>query len=267
MRFCQLLSRDEKEGIVFTTIRGEVFDYEGNMIDPNIEGGMRKEACRRMGRPLPATFRIASFEEARLAEVEEVMASLHINDSSAEPGGFREQLVERAQTITRRLARCRDSIIRLCVDMEEVWPGLPNVFLFGEWGDKRKDATGQAGTSAPREASQTGPMVSTMRPRLVLKRSAPTVAVQTRMRRRNEQLQKERESEKAVEEEPIPISENDEDNEDEKLRAEKEEWARRRALEREPEKGKAEVLLCSFGYDQLTRLLTQSQETGRGKTG
>ncbi|GBG85224.1 hypothetical protein CBR_g39790 [Chara braunii] len=241
MRFCQLLSKDEKEGIVFTTIHGEIFDYEGNSIDPNIEGGMRKEAYRRMGRPLLATFQVASPEEARLAEVEEVMASLHIYDSLVEPEGFREQLVERAQTITRRLARCRDSIIRLYVDMEEVWPGLPNVFLFGEWGDKREDASGQAGTSAPRETSQTGPMVSTMRPRPVLKRSAPTVAVQTRVRRRNEQLQKEKESEKALEEGPISISENEEDNEDEKLRAEEEERVRRRALEREPEKGKAEV--------------------------
>ncbi|GBG64123.1 hypothetical protein CBR_g40570 [Chara braunii] len=181
MWFCQLLSKDEKEGIVFTTIRGEIFYYEGNLIDPNIEEGMRKEAYRRMGRPLPATFRIASLEEARLAGVEEAMASLHIDDSSTEPGGFREQVVERAQTITKRLARCRDSIIRLCVDMEE-----------------------------------------------------------TRMRRRNEQLQEEREPEKAVEEEPIPVSESDEDNEDEKLRAEEEEQARRRALEREPEKGKTE---------------------------
>ncbi|GBG76917.1 hypothetical protein CBR_g23131 [Chara braunii] len=32
MRFCQLLSKDEKEGIVFTTIRGEIFDYEGKSI-------------------------------------------------------------------------------------------------------------------------------------------------------------------------------------------------------------------------------------------
>ncbi|GBG59360.1 hypothetical protein CBR_g38388 [Chara braunii] len=234
-------SPHEKEGIVFTTIRGEVFDYEGNSIDPNIEGGMRKEAFRRMGRPLSATFRIASPEEAQLAEVEEAMASLHIDDSPTKPEGFREQVVEREQTITRRLARCRDSIVLLCVDIEEVWPALPNVFLFGEWGDKREDASGQAGTSALRETSQTVPMVSTMRPRPVLKRSAPTVAVQTRMRRRNEQLQKERESEKAVEEEPIPVSENDEDNEDEKLRAEEEERAHRRALEREPEKGKAEA--------------------------
>ncbi|GBG60546.1 hypothetical protein CBR_g8570 [Chara braunii] len=75
----------------------------------------------------------------------------------------------------------------------------------------------------------------------VLKRSAPTVAVQTRVQRRNEQLQKERESEKEVEEEPIPISENDEDNEDEKLRTEEEERARHRALERETEKEKVEA--------------------------
>ncbi|GBG69548.1 hypothetical protein CBR_g4382 [Chara braunii] len=218
--YCQVEYRDEidelvrisheKEGIAFTTICGEVFDYKGNLIDPNIEGGMRKEAFRRMGRPLPATFRIASPEEARLAEVEEAMALLHIDDSPTKPEGFREQVVERAQTITRRFARCRDSIIRLCVDMEEVWPGLPNVFLFGEWGDKMEDATGQAGTSALREASQTGPMM-------------------------------ERESEKAVEEKPIPVSESDEDNEDEKLQAGEEERARRHALEKESEKGKTEA--------------------------
>ncbi|GBG64399.1 hypothetical protein CBR_g44283 [Chara braunii] len=177
MWFCQLLSRDEKEEIVFTTIRGQVFDYEGNLIDPNIEGGIRKEAFRRIGRPLPATFRIASPEEARLAGVEEAMASLHIDDSLTEPGGANHH--ETACPI----------------------PGLYYLTLRGHRGS----------------------------------------LVGTRMRRQNEQLQKERESEKAVEEEPIPVSENDEDNADERLWAEEEEQACRRALEREPEKGKAEA--------------------------
>ncbi|GBG89917.1 hypothetical protein CBR_g49767 [Chara braunii] len=57
IRFCQILVKDEKDHIVFTTIRGEVFDFEENLIDQDIEGGMRKEAFRRMDRPLPATFR------------------------------------------------------------------------------------------------------------------------------------------------------------------------------------------------------------------
>ncbi|GBG91130.1 hypothetical protein CBR_g51932 [Chara braunii] len=48
IHFCQILAKDEKDHIVFTTIRGEVFDFEGNLIDQDIEGGMRKEVFRRM---------------------------------------------------------------------------------------------------------------------------------------------------------------------------------------------------------------------------
>ncbi|GBG60736.1 hypothetical protein CBR_g12474 [Chara braunii] len=62
IRFCQILAKDEKDHVVFTTIRGEVFDFEGTLIDQDNEGGMRKEAFRRMGRPLLATFRLASPE-------------------------------------------------------------------------------------------------------------------------------------------------------------------------------------------------------------
>ncbi|GBG71872.1 hypothetical protein CBR_g10808 [Chara braunii] len=43
IRFCQIPAKDEKDHIVFTTIRGEVFDFDENLIDQNIEGGMRKE--------------------------------------------------------------------------------------------------------------------------------------------------------------------------------------------------------------------------------
>ncbi|GBG72910.1 hypothetical protein CBR_g12630 [Chara braunii] len=83
-------------------------------------------------------------------------------------------------------------------------------------------------------------MVSTMPLRPVLKRNAPTIVVQTRMWRRSEQPQQEGGSEKATEEAPIHVSGNEEDTEDERLRAEEEEWARRRALERDFEKVKAE---------------------------
>ncbi|GBG59809.1 hypothetical protein CBR_g54911 [Chara braunii] len=96
IRFCQILAKDEKDHIVFTTIRGKVFDFEENLIDQDIEGGMRKEAFRRMGRPLPTTFRLASPEEANLFELEETMVSLEIG------GCDEKELEERKKDIAHR---------------------------------------------------------------------------------------------------------------------------------------------------------------------
>ncbi|GBG70895.1 hypothetical protein CBR_g8195 [Chara braunii] len=108
IRFCQLLSKDEKEGKVFTTIRGEVFDYEGNLIDPNIEGGMRNEAFHRMGRSLPATFRTASPKEAWLAKIEEAMTWLAIPISGNEEDNEDESLRAEEDERARRRALERD---------------------------------------------------------------------------------------------------------------------------------------------------------------
>ncbi|GBG82026.1 hypothetical protein CBR_g34206 [Chara braunii] len=160
VRFCQILAKDEKDQIVFTTIRGEVFDFEGNLIDSNIEGGMRKEAFRRMGRPLPATFRLASPEEANLFELEEAMASLEVCDCKEEElEEMKEDIARRAREVTRRLGKCRDSIVRLCVDMEEVRPNLPNVFLFGGSSSVGQDRSASANAPTPRVTSLVRPMV------------------------------------------------------------------------------------------------------------
>ncbi|GBG90915.1 hypothetical protein CBR_g51520 [Chara braunii] len=93
IRFCQILAKDENDHIVFTTIRGEVFNFEGNLIDQDIEGGMRKEVFRRMGRPLPATFRLDSPEEASLFELEETMTSLEIGQDGSVPAAASAQEV------------------------------------------------------------------------------------------------------------------------------------------------------------------------------
>ncbi|GBG75244.1 hypothetical protein CBR_g19879 [Chara braunii] len=241
IRFCQILAKDEKDHVVFTTIRGEVFDYEGNLIDQDIEGGMRKEAFRRMGRPLPATFRRASPEEASLFELEKTMASLEIGGcDEKELKERKEDIAHRAREVTRKLGKCRDSIIQLCVDIDRVWPNLPNVFLFGGWGNEGQDGSAPAATSAQEAKPMALPMTMS---RPVLKRGMPTVMVQTRKGRKTSQLQPAsgESSKEPQEKEPIQIEEGDDDEEDERLRAEDELLAKQRAMERASEAGKTQV--------------------------
>ncbi|GBG87037.1 hypothetical protein CBR_g44494 [Chara braunii] len=140
IRFCQILAKDEKDHVVFTTIRGEVFDYEGNLIYHDIEGGMRKKVFRRMDRPLPVTFRLASPEEANIFELEETMASLELGGcDEKELEERKDDIAHRARKVTRKLGKCRDFIVQLCVDMDKIWSNLPNVFLFGGWGNEGQD--------------------------------------------------------------------------------------------------------------------------------
>ncbi|GBG75032.1 hypothetical protein CBR_g19545 [Chara braunii] len=229
-----------KDQIVFTTIRGEVFDFEGNLIDSNIEGGMRKEAFRRMGRPLPATFRLASPEEANLFELEEAMASLEVCDCKEEKlEEKKEDIARRAREVTKRLGKCRDSIVRLCVDMEEVWPNLPNVFLFGGSSSVGQDGSVSANAPTPGATSLVRPMVMSLP---LLKRGMPVIMVQTRKGRKTVQSQPApgESSRGPQEKEPIQM-EDEEDEEDEKPRAEDEQQARQRAMEKNLEKGKDEV--------------------------
>ncbi|GBG74899.1 hypothetical protein CBR_g19412 [Chara braunii] len=214
--FCQILAKDEKDHVVFTTIRGEVFDFEGNLMDQDIEGGMRKEAFRRMSRPLPATFRLTSPEEASLFELEETMASLKIGGCDEnELEEKKEHIAHRAREVTRKLGKCRNFIVQLCVDMEEVWPNLPNVFLFGGWENEGQDGSAPLAASAP-EAPMTRPMTMS---RPVLKRGMPTVMVQTRKGRKTSQSQPvPGESSKGPQEkEPIQVEEGEDDEEDERL--------------------------------------------------
>ncbi|GBG71723.1 hypothetical protein CBR_g9134 [Chara braunii] len=241
IRFCQILAKDENDHIVFTTIRGEVFDFKGNLIDQDIEGGIRKEAFRRMGRPLPATFRLASPEEASLFELEETMASLKIGGcDEKELEERKEDIAHRAREVTKKLGKCRDSIVQLCVDMEEVWPNLPNVFLFGGWGNEGQYGSAPAAASAPKATPMTRPMMIS---KPVLKRGMPTVMVQTRKGRKTSQSQPApgESSKEPQEKKPILVEAGDDDNKDERLRAEDELLAKQRAMERASEARKTQV--------------------------
>ncbi|GBG72507.1 hypothetical protein CBR_g12078 [Chara braunii] len=231
--------------VIYTNIRGEVYDFEGNLIDPNVEGGMRKEAFRRMGRDLPTTFRLTSPEEVEQIELEAAMESLTIEDAKAGDEGLskeQEEILQRAQAVVRKMTRCRETFVQVCADMNEEWSGLPQVFLFGGW-----DRDGQGGltdvtTSQPGSPSAGRLMATTVLSRPAFKRHATAGLPQARRARRPPRPRAAPKEGPSQPRESVTIAiEEDDGKEDELLRAEDERQAKQRAMERKLETGKTDV--------------------------
>ncbi|GBG71613.1 hypothetical protein CBR_g9029 [Chara braunii] len=245
IRSCQTVTKDENDKVIYTNIRGEVYDFEGNLIDPNVEGGMRKEAFRRMGRDLPITFRLASPEEVEQIELEAAMESLTIEDVKAADEGLskeQEDILQRAQTVVRKMTQCREAFVQICVDRNEEWSGLPQVFLFGGWDKDGQGGLTDVTASQPRSPSAGRLMATTILSRPAFKRPATASLPQTRRARKppRPRATPEEGPSQPRETETIPIEKNDSE-EDELLRAEDERQIKQRTMEREPKTGKTDV--------------------------
>ncbi|GBG63753.1 hypothetical protein CBR_g39297 [Chara braunii] len=217
----------------------------GNLIDPNVEGGMRKEAFRCMGRDLPATFRLAFPEEVQQIELEAAMESLRIEDAKAADEGLskeQEEILQRAQTVVGKMTRCRKTFVQVCADMNEEWFGLPQVFLFGGWDRDSQGGLTDVTASQPGLSSTGRLMATTVLSRHAFKRPATAGLPQARRARRppRPRAAPEEGPRQPRETETIAIEE-DNGEEDELLRAEDERQAKQRAMEREPETGKTDV--------------------------
>ncbi|GBG60417.1 hypothetical protein CBR_g5593 [Chara braunii] len=180
VRYCQTLAKDEEDRNVYMNIRGEVFDFKGNLIDSYIERGMRKEAFRRMNRTI------------------------------------------------------------LGLDMERVWPCVPNMFLLGGHDGKRGVAPLAASLSALRAEGPSSSHLQTVPAgtrsvlnRPVLRRgTSPAVSQAQKIKKGVQPRVAPVVSAKAQQEAPVVIVEENLDTEDEKLRAEDERHARLRAQNR-----------------------------------
>ncbi|GBG75551.1 hypothetical protein CBR_g20182 [Chara braunii] len=138
VRYCQTLAKDEEDRIVYTNIRGEVFDFEGNLIDSYIEGGMRKEAFRRMNRTMPCTYRLASKEETKILESRETARQTIVSKRDVSKGKTKkERTMRKALSSRSDLETFGGQVMRLGLDMERVWSGVPNMFLLGGHDGRR----------------------------------------------------------------------------------------------------------------------------------
>ncbi|GBG64412.1 hypothetical protein CBR_g44296 [Chara braunii] len=191
---------------------------------------------------------MADMKEERLKlqiELEAAMESLTIEDAKVGDEGLskkQEEVLQRARSVIKKMNRCREACVQVCADMNEEWPGLPQVFLFGGW-----DRDGQGGltdvtTSQPGSSLAGRLMATTILSRPAFKRLATAGLPQARRARkppRPRAIPEEGPSQPR-ETETIPIEEDD-GEEDELLRAEDERQAKQRAMEREPETGKTDV--------------------------
>ncbi|GBG88395.1 hypothetical protein CBR_g47094 [Chara braunii] len=227
--------------IVYTNIRGEVFDFEGNLIDSYIEGGMRKEAFRRMNRTMPCTYRLTSKEEMKILESREVARQAIVSRSDVSKGKTeKERDVRKALSSRSGLKTFGGQVKRQGLDMEKLRLGMPNMFLLGGHDGRRGVAPLAPSLSALRVETPSSSHLQTTSAgtrsvlnRPVLRRgTSPAVPQAQKIKKRIQPRVAPVVSAKAQQEVPVVIVEEDLDTEDEKLRAEDERQARLRAQKR-----------------------------------
>ncbi|GBG75069.1 hypothetical protein CBR_g19582 [Chara braunii] len=232
---------DEEDRIVYTNIRGEVFDFEGNLIDSYIEGGMRKEAFRCMNRTMPCTYRLVSKEEMKILESREAARQTVVSRPDVSKGKTEnERAVRKALSSRSGLKAFGGQVMRLGLDMEKIRLGMPNMFLLGGHDGRRGMAPLAASLSALRAERPSSSHLQTASAgthsvlnRPILRRgTSPAVPQAQKIKKGNQPRVAPIVSAKAQQEAPVVIVEEDLDTEDEKLRAEDERQARLRAQKR-----------------------------------
>ncbi|GBG62275.1 hypothetical protein CBR_g29883 [Chara braunii] len=221
---------------------GDVYDMHGKYIDPNIAGGMRKEALRRaeLGPPPLTMFRLWQEENVRSTiKVEELANNESEEDIRREESVVIEEeeeeesycqgrtidTMERMEDLVEKMQRLNLKMRSICDEVAK-----PMVYLLGS----------EIGPSSVKLARQT--LGSTPGSGITFRppRGQPTFpqAVCTRSKKGNPSSSQEPPSESQPREKESVINVGDkgkEDEEDERLRKEEEEQAAQRAKKRKPE--------------------------------
>ena len=121
-------------------MKRNVFDFQGNLMDYNTPGGMRKEAYRRAGRAIPMTFRMATEEETAIAELEASLAGVRL-EKAQDFARSVDGLTERVCDLTEELRGCHEGITHLCSDLELYWERSPQTFAFGGWDEEEQETS------------------------------------------------------------------------------------------------------------------------------
>ncbi|GBG82035.1 hypothetical protein CBR_g34216 [Chara braunii] len=154
IKFCHIRRNDKDEGLISTNYDGDMYDKFGYYIDPEIPGGSRKEALRRVeaGEPPapPAMFRILQEEEVRpdvrveeIGENEEVEQERKAgtvkeepivieSDGEIERGYWNEarRTMEKMEDLVAKIGRYQDKLTNMCEKVKG-WKGKkPLVYLY-----------------------------------------------------------------------------------------------------------------------------------------
>ncbi|GBG79600.1 hypothetical protein CBR_g29748 [Chara braunii] len=278
IRLCNIRREDEKNGLISSTVDGNIYDQFGEFIDRKL-GGVRAEAQRRAatGPPPPATFRLWQEKEGPPIGVEEVGSDEEVTQGLRE-GDKREEpiiiesddedeeekmepsfaLLGKMEDLLGKIGRYQQKLVDLCKGEREWRSNVPKVFLYDSGPES---ATGQPGVNVVGSGPRTGMMMGPLTPQARLAQAART---RSQAKATASQEPPRRELEPGGRKEAGEVEDDDdEEEEDERLRQEEQRAKKREATEGvesvlhdvPPKKKKYAVRLEEgFGVEKMMKL-------------
>ncbi|GBG81554.1 hypothetical protein CBR_g32544 [Chara braunii] len=259
IRFCNTRREDEKAGLIYSNMDGDIYDQFGEYIDRKVPGGVRAEARKRIATRQAPPARLRLWQEKddppiRVEEVEsgeEVTRTLHAGVIKEEPivvdseeenendkVGPTSILLGKMEDLWGKMGRYQQKLVDICEEVKGWRVGIPKVFLHESGPESMPKRPGVATVGL---GSQSGMMVKPPTAQGRMAQAARTrgqakVSASQGPSRKEPELEKRKE---AVEVE----DEEEEDEQDERLRQEEDQRAEQRAKKRGAQ-GEAERVLC-----------------------
>ncbi|GBG91318.1 hypothetical protein CBR_g52204 [Chara braunii] len=249
IRFCNTRREDERVGLIYSNMDGDIYHRLGEHIDRKVPGGVRAEALRRVAtrQASPATFRLWQERDDPPIGVEEVDGKEEViqrlqsgvikeepiviksdDESEGEMVEPASVLLGKMEDLWDKMDRYRQNLIDMCEEVESWRDGIPKVFLYDSGPESMPGRQGYPGvttvSSGPRSEM-------THRPPTSLARAALAARTRGQAKARAGQDSPQREPQPERRKEHVEV-EDDDDEEDEKLRQEEDWRAEQRARKR-----------------------------------
>ncbi|GBG65169.1 hypothetical protein CBR_g49965 [Chara braunii] len=151
IRFCNIRREDEKSGLIYSNMDGDIYDQLGEYIDRKIPGGVRAEAHRRLAaRQAPlAMFRLWQERDDPPIKVEEVESGEEVTqglqtgairgefvitesdeDDESEPVEPVSILIGKMEDLWEKMRRYHQKLVDIYEEVKDWKTGIPKVFLY-----------------------------------------------------------------------------------------------------------------------------------------
>ncbi|GBG83050.1 hypothetical protein CBR_g36667 [Chara braunii] len=248
---------NEKNGLISSTMDGNIYDQFGDYIDRKF-GGARAEVQRRAaaGPPPPAMFRLWQDKEGPLIGVEEVGSDEEVTQE-LQRGGKNEEpiiiesddeneeerveppsvLLGKMEDLLDKMGRYQQKLVDLCEEVKRWRSNIPMVFLY----DPGLESTPrQLGVNVVRSDQQSGVMGRPLTPQARVTQAA---RMRSQAMASASQGPPQKEPEPGKRKEAVEVEDDDEEEEeDESLRQEEDQRAELRAKKREAREETESVL-------------------------
>ncbi|GBG90274.1 hypothetical protein CBR_g50452 [Chara braunii] len=257
IRFCNTRREDERSGLIFSTMDGNIYDQFAEAIDRRL-GGVRVEAQRRaaVGPPPPAMFRLWQEKQEPPIGVEEVGNDEEV--AQGQRGGSKTEepmiiesddedeeermeppsvLFGKMEELLDKMGRYHQKLVDLCEEVKGWRSNIPKVFLYDSGPES---APGRPGVNVVGSCPQSGMMGTPLTPQTRLAQAART---RNQAKASASQVPPRRETEPRRRKEAVEVEDDDdEEDEDERLRREEDQRTEQRARKKGT-RGEAEPVI------------------------